>query len=152
MDDGTAVFRGGRNPEASVVGPVPQRYDVVSCYFPEHERPNRPGVKPRPCLVLATRRSHAPGLMYVKVAYGTTAAPDSCAFGEIHIHRPDSCEAAGLHKRTKFNLGRTAVVPFRFEFFRANRSGSVVLGRLLDRDRIEAARMLASARGNRERG
>jgi hypothetical protein len=151
MSDAITVSRGGRDPKAPVVG-IPRQFDIVSCYFPHDETPNRPGVKPRPCLVLATRRSPVPGgLLYVKVAYGTTAAPNSGVFGEIRIHRPDSREAAGVHKQTKFVLARTAVVPFRFEFFRADRSGSVFLGRLLERDRTEADRMLAAATGSRER-
>jgi hypothetical protein len=150
MSDATTASRGGRNPQAPVVG-ILRRFDIVSCYFPHDETPNRPGVKPRPCLVLATRPSDVPGLLYVKVAYGTTAAPNSGTFGEIHIHRPDSREAAGVDEQTKFVLARTAVVPFRFEFFRADRSGSVVLGRLLDRDRAEADRMLATTAGSRER-
>jgi hypothetical protein len=151
MSDAITVSRGGRNPQAPVAG-LPRRFDIVSCYFPHDEMPNRPGVKPRPCLVLATRRSPGPGgSLYVKVAYGTTAAPNPGAVGEIHIHRPDSRAVAGVHKQTKFVLARTAVVPFRFEFFRADRSGSVVLGRLLERDRTEADRMLAAPARSRER-
>jgi hypothetical protein len=107
----TAVSRGGRDPQAAVAGPIPRRYDVVSCYFPHDETPNRPGVKPRPCLVLGTRRSTVTGRLCVKLAYGTTAAPDSSVVGELHLHKPGSLHAAGLDRRTKFVLTRTAVHP-----------------------------------------
>jgi hypothetical protein len=114
---------------ARAFGTTPGFGAIVSCYFPENENPNRPGIKPRPCCVLGAKRSET-GRLYLLVAYGTGVNVDAPRPGEMSVSNPDEMKSAGLHKPTKFVFTRVRALPFRYEFFRPNKEGTVVLGNL----------------------
>lgn len=119
-------------------GTLPEYGQVVSCYFPETERPNRPGIKPRPCLVVNASKPEGSNQWYLLVAYGTGARPDEAREGEYTVQDEDGLRAAGLHKPTRFVFTRVRALPFRYEFFRPNKDGTVILGELSPADK-EAA-------------
>lgn len=82
------------------------------CKFPYHD--NLAVTKKRPALVLAVSISkHA-----VKVAYGTSQKTNSIYPGEFVIDPSDLCfSLSGLEVRTKFDLVRTANLPFTEDWF-----------------------------------
>jgi len=139
-----ALDRGGRDPDATAGTRAPQLGDVVSCYFPLDEDPNRPGIKPRPCLVLGSRRSTASGRWYVQLAYGTKQNLEHIRPGELALRDRTSHRAAGLHHPTKFVFRRIRSVPFIFAYFRADHGGRVILGSLLPEDLQRAERLCAA--------
>jgi hypothetical protein len=119
---------------------MPQLGDVVSAYFPEDERPNNPGIKSRPCVILQVQRSDKPGVWYVRIAYGTTQKilPNELRVGDVPVTKPDNMRAAGLHKPTKFVLTRSKIIPYTHAYIRANTAGSSFLGELCAEDRRNA--------------
>lgn len=153
---------GGRDPRGAVGGRIPEFGDIVSCFFPEDDRPNHPGIKARPCVVLACERydqtvlkwceGYEQGDMWwVKVAYGTTQRPDDIQPGQFSISTPESLKAAGLHHPTRFMTNNPRIVDFKFYYFRANRDGSVFLGALSPEDRVRAQQAIEAGAGQRLR-
>lgn len=93
--------------------------DVVCCAFPFHTTPSRPGVYPRPCLVL--QEQLIDNKRYFLVAYGTTkhlCARDRWP-GDMVVSEADGSHfrRAGLAAATKFKLSQTALLPADSEFF-----------------------------------
>lgn len=96
--------------------PEPAAGDIVWCHFPDHINP-RP--KPRPGLILLTSLDSA-GLVFVRVAYGTSQKTDRLYAGEFRIAKhehPAAYAAAGLSFDTKFNLGKVLELPFNSDYF-----------------------------------
>jgi len=119
---------------------MPRLGDVVSAYFPEDERPNNPGIKARPCVILQVQRSEKPGVWYARIAYGTTKQllPNELRIGDVPVDKPENMRAAGLHKPTKFVLTRSKIIPYTHAYIRANNAGSSFLGELCAEDRRNA--------------
>lgn len=145
------LCRGGRDPAAPAGAPIPAFGDVVGCYFPHNEARHRPGIKPRPCLVLKAVQA-ADGVWRLRLAYGTSRPPAAPALGEVTLIDDASLAAAGLHRPTRFILNYVRVVPFTFAYFRANRAGAVILGSLAAHDRDRVQQMLVAAYTGRQRG
>lgn len=144
----TPLNLGGRGPNAPVGGRMPEFGNIVSCFFPEDDRPDQPGIKARPCLVLHCRRAQS-SFWWITVAYGTTNSHDEIGPGEFTISTAESLKPAGLHYPTKFMTTRFRTVPFNFAFFRANREGSVFLGALSVEDRARAQEAWETGRRQR---
>ena len=109
---------------------LPTFGQVVSCYFPEAETPNKPGIKARPCLVLRTAWSNSARKWYVDVAYGTSVASNRRDDYSIDINDPGAVGSSGLARPTRFDLMRRRVLPLDLRYFRANLDRTPILGRL----------------------
>jgi hypothetical protein len=102
----------------AVFWPPPTVGEIVWCRFPTNETPTP---KPRPGLVLEVidpeERSKA---CWVKVAYGTSQKTGQLYAGEFLISKALHAQAyrlSGLSFDTKFNLRRTATLPFDSHYF-----------------------------------
>lgn len=141
-----ALVRGDAEPAgAGAHTGLPSFGDVVSCYFPEDETPNSPGIKARPCLILQMRQASgdSSGRWYALVAYGTSVNLDQTRPGELLLDAPESLAAASLHRPSKFVFKRHRLLPFDARYFRANRNKTVVLGRLTPQDISRARAAIA---------
>jgi hypothetical protein len=93
--------------------------DFVWCFFPQDEL-LEPGPKPRPALVLKVRRVLGfENQFAVEVAYGTSQKVDSLFPGEFLLDRNavDAFQLSGLSYPTKFDLSKTAELPYNSEWF-----------------------------------
>lgn len=113
---------------------------TVSCLFPEDERPNRPGPKRRPCIVLDSGTQG--DRRYLCVAYGTRIRADDATALELSINDPEGLAQAGLHQPTRFMFTRIRQLPFNDRFFVPNRDGTVVLGRIPERQRAAVEQII----------
>ena len=84
----------------------PRFLDVVWCQFPERERPDLPGPKARPALVLGVADSGA----LVVAAYGTSQAHTAPKDWEVR-------HEAQRGTLTSFDLSRMASVPATAAYF-----------------------------------
>lgn len=96
---------------------------VVSCWFPQHDRPNSPGPKYRPVLV-AGCDSKAGKIL---VVYGTSQRTHIAGRAEISF---GTSEIAGLSKDTKFCLRNAEWLPLKAEYFADNAGKINILGRI----------------------
>jgi hypothetical protein len=103
--------------------PSPLIGAVLFAWLPDHLRPNNPGPKFRPVMVIDVDAANKRLL----VAYGTSQNVDRCHRGEI-VFREDEIE--GLSKDTKFCLGNSQWIPISAEYLSKNQSsgGLAVLG------------------------
>lgn len=111
----------------------PAAGDIVWCRFPDSVS-LRP--KPRPALVLGVFDDTAPKFI-IRVAFGTSQRTTTLYRGEFAILRernPLAYASAGLSFDTKFDLRRTANLPYSDEWFSvppaAPRGQSPLLGTL----------------------
>jgi len=95
---------------------APSIGDVLWAYLPEEGSAER--AKKRPVLVLDVERSN--GLVYVKVAKGTSQHMDAHYLGELRLSRESEWKAAGLSKPTKFQLKRLERLPMTNNWFDLN--------------------------------
>lgn len=95
---------------------------VVSCWFPQHDKPNYPGPKYRPALVAGCDAKAGK----ILVVYGTSQRTHLAGRGEITF---SPSEIAGLQKDTKFCLRNAQWLPLQAEFFADNSGKISVLGR-----------------------
>lgn len=106
--------------------------DVLSVRFPQEEKPNVPGPKVRPVIVLADRKDRTGRKLIV--TYGSSVPNRTTADYLLPLEQPESLAAAGLDKRTTFNLKRTIAVPFNKRFFVTSPDGQFRLGTLKPKD------------------
>lgn len=132
FDIPSGAYEGFRHPKTPIAG-EPRINAVVSCRFPESDKPLRPAEKARPCLIVETKQSQS-GLWWVAVIYGTTKHLDEEA-NAILITDPAETKTAGVDEPTKFRLARHRVLPYLHGFFRADRDGCPQLGELPERCR-----------------
>ena len=118
-----------------IPGPLPVRGDVVSCRFPLAERPDEPGEKARPCVVLNAYDHENLYRRALMVAYGTSVIGGRQSRTDCVIEDASELAAAGLHRPTKFVGDRARVLPYNRRYFRANRFGSTVIGSLHEASR-----------------
>jgi hypothetical protein len=107
---------------------TPQFGDIVSCCFPEDERPGLPGPKARPALVIGSRDGKGPDgkpRRYLTVAYCTSQRVDSLQENEIAVGI-----SAGFHEPSKIVLGRRRELPLIHRYFQADWWGEIKLGAL----------------------
>lgn len=93
--------------------------DFVWCFFP-HDARLEPGPKPRPGLILKVKRVLGDEPRFaVEIAYGTSQKVDSLFSGEFLIDKADgeAFQLAGLSFPTKFNLKKTAELPYNDQWF-----------------------------------
>ncbi len=94
----------------------PTAGEIVWCHFPDNVQP-RP--KPRPALVVTVYDEAAPQFE-VEVAYGTSQRTTDLYSGEFAIlktRNPAAYRAAGLSYDTKFDMRRTAILPYNSDWF-----------------------------------
>jgi hypothetical protein len=95
---------------------MPRMLDVVWCMFPEQEKPNQPGPKPRPALVRAVFLYHNQTRAAVEVTYGTSRISQLHAL-DLQISNLEAMNDAGLFQATGFRLSKTLKLPWAEEFF-----------------------------------
>lgn len=97
--------------------PEPSAGDFVWCRFPE-DLDLTAGSKPRPALILTVFEDDAP-CYRVRVAYGTSQKTRKLYSGEFVIAEADqpAFKVSGLSYTTKFNLKRSAELPYSDEWF-----------------------------------
>lgn len=96
---------------------------VVSCWFPQHDAPSKPGPKFRPVLVAG----YDPRAKRVLVAYGTSQRTHQNHRGEITF---TPSEIHGLSKDTKFCLSNAQWLPLSADYFADSRGKQKILGKL----------------------
>lgn len=98
------------------IWPVPEAGEILWCHFPDDVHPKP---KPRPALVLAVKEDDL-GLVFVRLAYGTSQKTNQLYSGEFLIARqthPAAYKAAGLSFDTKFDLSNLVELPFNEDYF-----------------------------------
>lgn len=95
---------------------APKPGDIVWCRFPE-EKTLHPAPKARPALVWRTGR--IAGQTAVAIAYGASQKVDRLFPGEFVITPADgnAYTVSGLSYPTKFNLARSAELPYNDRWF-----------------------------------
>jgi hypothetical protein len=110
---------------------LPRPGDVVWCNFPYDEMPGQPGPKPRPAIVGKVYLNHRTGRSSISVAFGTSQKTDRLYKGEFVVATPSGMRAAGLHLPTKFDLARTARLPWAPAYFTIKPGGDgLIMGAL----------------------
>lgn len=93
---------------------LPQKGDLVWCFFPEIMGSDRP--KPRPAVVTGVSQvKHE-----VVVIFGTSQKTEKLYPSEFIISKSDGIEPfalSGLSYDTKFDFSKVAILPFTTEFF-----------------------------------
>lgn len=79
--------------------------------------PGRPGPKPRPAIVRMVFINTQTSRASIEVAFGTSKKTDKLYRGEILVASPSGMDNAGLDLPTKFDIGRTARLPWAHKFF-----------------------------------
>ncbi len=94
----------------------PTAGEIVWCHFPDNVQPKP---KARPALVLAVKVDDE-GLVFVRVAYGTSQKTNRLYRGEFRIAKaenPTAYASAGLSFDTKFDLKTALELPFNDGWF-----------------------------------
>lgn len=94
---------------------------VVSCWYPQHDAPNKPGPKFRPVLVVG----YDDKAKRLKVVYGTSQNTHRNGLGEITFSQK---EINGLSKDTKFCLRNADWLPLHRDYFADARGKQEILG------------------------
>lgn len=105
--------------------PSPLIGAILFAWLPDHLRPNNPGPKFRPVMVIEADVANKRLL----VAYGTSQKVDRCHRGEIVFRKED---IEGLTKDTKFCLGNSKWIPISSEYLSEDQSsgGLAILGHI----------------------
>ncbi len=103
--------------------PSPLVGAILFAWLPDDERPNHPGPKFRPVLVIEADTANKRLL----VAYGTSRKVDRCYRGDVAFRQED---INGLSKDTKFCLGKSKWISISAEYLSKDQStgGLAVLG------------------------
>lgn len=84
------------------VASPPSAYDIVACWYPEHDKPNEPGPELRPALVIRVWQGKTTGSYACDVAYGTKQLKIvKRRTVDLIIENP---QAVGLPRPTRFDL------------------------------------------------
>jgi len=94
---------------------------VISCWYPQHDKPSQPGPKFRPVLVVGFDSK----AKRINVVYGSSQRTHQLGRGEITF-TPD--EINGLSKDTKFSLRNAAWLPLCSDFFACSSGKYQILG------------------------
>lgn len=97
---------------------LPRQLDIVWCRFPDNLGLTRPGPKARPALVRAVQLDRTGSRARIEVTYGTSNLKVETR-GDIDLLLANATELArmGLSQPTRFDLDRTATLPWAEEFF-----------------------------------
>lgn len=93
----------------------PAAYDIVTCWYPENERPDQPGSKLRPALVLAVLQGQTTGLFACRIAYGTKILK-IIKRKNIDLIVEDH-QSIGLPRPTRFDLDKIGTFVWAPPFF-----------------------------------
>lgn len=127
---------------------LPEPGDILWCRWPPREKPGVPGQAARPVLVLETsvHQRDDDGVQFgaAVVCYGTGNVEDARP-GDFLV--PTRAEAAslGLHKPTRFDVGRPKRLIWCEEYFLAPdylRSRNITIGRLDEAQRLALKALL----------
>ena len=135
------------------VNTAPRAFDIVLCRFPFLESLSEPPHRGSPCLVRQVRLHKSGHAALVDVAFGTSNLK-TMSRGNIDliIMNAAAMQAMGLPRATRFDLYRTAELPWCKEWFPIPaRRHTPILGRLDDDHQKDLAflvmRMLARGEG-----
>jgi hypothetical protein len=107
--------------EPEWVNRPPNTYDVVTGFFPEASPKETWETNPRPLLVCGRAVDPSTGMVFCRVAYGTTQHIDKAHANDLVIGNLSMLDQLGLKKTTRFviNSGEQMVIlPWIDEFFR----------------------------------
>lgn len=100
---------------------APRTYSIVTGFFPETAPRDTWATNPRPLLVLGTARYPDTGLIFCRVAYGTTQHLQRAHADDLVIGNMSLLDQLRLKRPTRFvlNPGRQMVImPWTAEYFR----------------------------------
>ena len=131
-------------PEVTGPPPLPRQGEIILAYAPRYDAPDRPGIHPIPCLVIAARegREGQPG--EIALVRGSIRNLERAYRGELMIDSFDSLAASGLRGATKFDLRAPFAMPWTPEWYHT-RQGTARIGELGPRDLARAASAQADA-------
>lgn len=99
---------------------LPAQFDIVICNFPEEERPDRPGPKPRPCLVIRTAETlNGADFPHVRVIFGTGNPKIGRRPYDFYVCNLSEMEEAGLFNPTRFDMDKRLWLPWTPDYFPA---------------------------------
>jgi len=100
---------------------APRIYSVVTGFFPETSPRDTWATNPRPLLVCGTARDPDSGVVFCRIAYGTTQKLDKAHANDLVVGNVSMLDDLGLRYPTRFVIhsGRHMVImPWTSEFFR----------------------------------
>lgn len=100
---------------------APSIYSIVTGFFPETSPKEAWATNPRPLLVCGTAKDPANGIVFCRIAYGTTKTLDKADPDDLVIGNLDILNQLNLKHPTRFVIssGRQMVIlPWTSEFFR----------------------------------
>ena len=96
---------------------LPRPLDIVWCRFPAVEMPSRPGPKPRPALVRSLYLNKDHTRARIEVTFGTSNTKMHDRPYDLILSNATERAEMGLPQSTRFDLDRTAILPWAVEFF-----------------------------------
>ncbi len=127
---------------------APRVLNIVLCRFPFKEAPKEPPLRRSPCLVWRVRRYREDGMTYVSVFFGTSnLKTDIRLHRDLIIQNARSLRKFGLHRATRFDLDRTADLPWSPDWFPCPAAGTSPIIGMLD----EAHKQILIARLKQKR-
>lgn len=100
---------------------APRTYCIVTGFFPETQPKDTWATNPRPLLVCGTFKHSDTGMIFCRIAYGTTQKVNRGHVDDLVIGNVSMLDQLRLKKATRFvlNPGRQLVImPWTNEFFR----------------------------------
>lgn len=124
-------------------GPVPQKGQLVGCWFPYDHAPHSPGPKFRPVFVVAVNMHMLEDHPKIGLIYGTGQATTAKSGPVLMSHEFELDKGEGgnsLDEQTRFDCSRFVWLPFTVEWFKPSYGpvamfrgfGKVPDGRLAD--------------------
>lgn len=134
------------------INTAPRAFDIVLCRFPFQEDPSTPPDRGSPCLVRRVRVHKSGSAAFVEVAFGTTNLKTMSRMDkDLIIMNAAALNAMGLPRATRFDLYRTADLPWCKEWFPIpTRRHTPILGRLDDDHQKELAYLAMRITGRGE--
>ena len=137
-------------------GPVPQKGQLVGCWFPYDNAPHAPGPKFRPVFVVAVNMHMLEDHPKIGLIYGTGQATTVKLGPVLMPHEFELNKGEGgnsLDEQTRFDCSRFVWLPFTVEWFKPSNGpvtmfrgfGKVPDGRLAD---VRAAVVAAGIKSN----
>lgn len=103
-------------------GPVPQKGQIVGCWFPYDHAPHAPGPKFRPVCVVAVNVHMLEDHPKIGLVYGSGQATSAKSGPPLKPHEFELDKAEGgnsLDEQTRFDCSRFVWLPFTVEWFKA---------------------------------
>jgi hypothetical protein len=104
---------------------LPAIFDVVLCNFPFQEKPDQPGPKTRPCLVVKTAQTlEGKEYPHALTLYGTSNPKIGTRPYDFHVCNLTEMDEAGLFNPTRFDMDKRLWLPWTKGYFPTSRGYS----------------------------